>query len=174
MIGHPEVIVASGAPSYHRRLAWVCGYALRTSSMCELGDGVCRSGWLHGQEWLCYWGGAAICEIAAGSCGGGWLHSQEWLCYWGELRFARLRLGVVGVGGCTAKSGCATKSRRRIDFVEDSGAAGPGPVLGMSGQSCHDGIVLDVGADGVELFGRADPMVEGLVLPEMFLLQGED
>src|SRR5712672_1524287 len=81
MIGHPEVIVASGAPSYHRRLAWVCGYALRTSSMCELGDGVCRSGWLHGQEWLCYWGGAAICEIAAGSCGGGWLHSQEWLCY---------------------------------------------------------------------------------------------
>src|SRR5438445_2204934 len=78
-----------------------------------------------------------------------------------ELRFARLRLGVVGVGGCTAKSGCATKSRGRIGFVEAGGAAGPGPVLGMSGQSCLDGIVLDVGADGVELFGRADPIVEG-------------
>jgi hypothetical protein len=44
----------------------------------------------------------------------------------------------------------------------------------MSGQAYLDGIVFDVGADGVELFGRADPMVEGLVLSEMFLLQGED
>src|SRR5712671_2611471 len=106
MIGHPEVIVASGAPSYHRRLAWVCGYALRTSSMCELGDGVCRSGWLHGQEWLYYWGGAAICEIAAGSCGGGWLHSQEWLCYWCEY--------------CAALSGGGVAA----DFVPDFCAVG--------------------------------------------------
>src|SRR5712672_391275 len=147
MIGHREVIVASGAPSHHRRLAWVCGYALRTSSMCEFAAGVCGSGG---------------CTARSGCATGA------------ELRFARLRLGFVGVGGCTAKSGCATKSGRRIEFVEDGGAAGPGPVLGMSGQSCHDRIVLNVGADGVELFGRADPMVEGLVLPEMFLLHGED
>ena len=119
-------------------------------------------------------GEPAICEIAAGSCGVGGCTARSGCATGAELRFARLRLGVVGVGGCTARSGCATKSKRRIDFVDDGGAAGPGPVLGMSGQSCHDGIVLDVGADGVELFGRADPMVEGLVLPEMFLLQGED
>src|ERR1700720_3334042 len=111
-----------------------------------------------------------MCEFAAGLCGGGWLHSQEWLCYlkrttgdkhknfWARhaCRCASLRLGYVGVGGGAARSGCAT-------LAEDGGAAGPGPVLGMSGQACLDGIVLDVGADGVELFGRADPMVEGLV-----------
>src|SRR6202035_4122264 len=89
---------------------------------------------------------------------------------WGtrhDRRCASLRLGYVGVGGCTARSVCAT-------LAEDGGAAGQGPVVGLSGQAGLDGIVLDVGADGVELFGRADPMVEGLVLPEMFLLQGED
>ena len=71
-------------------------------------------------------------------------------------------------------SGCATASRGWFDFAVGGGAAGPGPVLGVSGQACLDGIVFDVGADGVELFGRADPMVEGLVLPEMFSLQAED
>src|ERR1700730_2516663 len=82
--------------------------------------------------------------------------------------------GLREVGGCTARSVCATESRRRSDSAEDGGAAGPGPVLGLSGQAGLDGIVLNVGADGVELFGRADPMVEGLVLPEMLLSQGED
>src|ERR1700676_948734 len=120
--------------------------------------------------------GSSMCEFAAGVCGSGWLHSQEGLCHRvrRDRRCPSLMLGYVGVGGCTARSVCATESRRRIDSVEDGGAAGPGPVLGMSGQACLDGIVLDVGADGVELFGRADPMVEGFVLPEMFLLQGED
>jgi hypothetical protein len=66
------------------------------------------------------------------------------------------------------------KVKRSIDSAEYGGAAGPGPVLGMSRQACLDGVVLDVGADGVELFGRADPMVEGFALPEMFLLQAQD
>ena len=119
---------------------------------------------------------SSMSESVARLCGSGWLHSQECLCHRvrQDRRCASLLLGYVGVGGCTARSVCATESRRRIDSVEDGGAAGPGPVLGMSGQACLDGIVLDVGADGVELFGRADPMVEGFVLPEMFLLQGED
>jgi hypothetical protein len=111
---------------------------------------------------------SSMYEFAAGLRGSGWLHSRECLCHRvrQDRRCASLLLGYVGVGGCTAKSVCATKSRRR--------AAGPGPVLGMSGQPCLDRIVLDVGADGVELFGRADPMVEGFVLPEMCLLRGED
>ena len=46
--------------------------------------------------------------------------------------------GLCEVGGCTARSVCAT-------LAEDGGAAGPGPVLGMSGQARLDGIVLDVG-----------------------------
>jgi hypothetical protein len=121
-----------------------------------------------------------MCEFAAGLCGSGWRHSQEWLCYlkrttgdehknfWAaRLSMCEFAAGLCEAGGCTPISGCAT-------LAEDGGAAGPGPVLGMSGQACLDGIVLDVGADGVELFGRADPMVERLVLPEMFLLQGED
>ena len=31
MVGHPEVMVANGAPSHHRRLPWGCGHALRTA-----------------------------------------------------------------------------------------------------------------------------------------------
>ena len=27
--------------------------------------------------------GMVIYEFAVGMCGIGWLHSQEWLCYWG-------------------------------------------------------------------------------------------
>src|SRR5882762_2609020 len=30
-VGHPEVIVANGAPSHHRRLPRGCGHALRTA-----------------------------------------------------------------------------------------------------------------------------------------------
>src|ERR1700730_3210464 len=118
---------------------------------------------------------SSMCESVAGLCGSGWLRSQECLChrvktskrFRHDRRCASLRLGYVGVGGCTARSVCAT-------LAEDGGAAGPGPGLGLSGQAGLDGIVLNVGADGVELFGRADPMVEGFVLPEMLLLQGED
>src|SRR5258708_33473501 len=31
MVGHPEVIVANGPPSHHRRLPWGCGHALQTA-----------------------------------------------------------------------------------------------------------------------------------------------
>ena len=51
----------------------------------EFAVGMCGIGWLHSQEWLCYWG-VVICEFAVGMRGIGWLHSQEWLCYWGPLR----------------------------------------------------------------------------------------
>jgi len=93
-------------------------------------------------------------------------------------------LEVWATSGCTLRDGCGRrkhsqeclchKIKRSDDLAVGGGAARPGPVLGTSGEACLDGIVLDVGADGVELFGRADPMVEGLVLPEMFLFQGED
>jgi hypothetical protein len=31
VVGHPEMIVESGAPSHHRRLPWGCGCAPRTA-----------------------------------------------------------------------------------------------------------------------------------------------
>jgi len=39
IVGHPEVIVANGAPSHHRRLQWGCGHALRTA----LTERICHS-----------------------------------------------------------------------------------------------------------------------------------
>src|ERR1700676_3467742 len=61
--------------------------------------------------------GSSMCEFAAGVCGSGWLHSQECLCHRvrQDRRCASLLLGYVGVGGCTARSVCATESGRVVD-----------------------------------------------------------
>jgi len=47
------------------------------------------------------------------------------------------------------------------------GGAGPGPVLRTRSQTRGNGIEFDVGADAVELPERANPVIEGFVLPEM-------
>ena len=52
--------------------------------------------------------------------------------------------------------------------------AGPGPILGTRSQACGDGIHFNVGADPVELLGRANPVIEGFVLPEMLALAAEN
>src|ERR1700674_3525371 len=61
--------------------------------------------------------GSSMCEFAAGVCGRGWLSREECLCQRVRRgrRCASLRLGYVGVGGCTARSVCATESGRVVD-----------------------------------------------------------
>ena len=63
---------------------------------------------------------------------------------------------------------------QNLGLPNSRAGAGPGPVFWFGNQVCGDGIVFDVRVDAAKLFGGADPVIEGFILPKVSSLARKD